>query len=80
MHVLTTRTEQKILASMKRVKLGNDFRSNVSLGATVEPVKLTKEQEETPAFSLLLVKISCFPSSFSFRLQYNNCMLKSTTC
>ena len=41
-HVLTTRTKQKILASMKRVKLGNDFRSNVSLGATVEPIEITK--------------------------------------
>ena len=57
-HVLTTRTEQKILASMKRIKLGNDFRSNVSLGATVEPVKLTKEQEE---IALKVAKISGMP-------------------
>lgn len=57
-HVLTTRTKQKILASMKRVKLGNDFRSNVSLGATVEPVKITKEQEE---IALKVAKISGMP-------------------
>ena len=31
---------------MKRVKLGGDFRSNVSLGAEAEPVKLTSEQEQ----------------------------------
>ena len=46
-HVLTMRTEQKILASMKRVKISGDFRSNVSLGATAEKVKITKEQEES---------------------------------
>ena len=43
---------------MKRRKLGNDFRSNVSLGATVEPVKLTKEQEE---IALKVAKISGMP-------------------
>ena len=57
-HVLTTRTGQKILASMKRIKLGNDFRSNVSLGATVEPVEITKEQEE---IALKVAKISGMP-------------------
>lgn len=57
-HVLTSRTNQKILASMKRVKLGNDFRSNVSLGATVEPITLTKEQEE---IALKVAKISGMP-------------------
>ena len=44
-HVLTLRDKQIILAAMKRVKLGGDFRSNVSLGAEAEPVKLTPEQE-----------------------------------
>lgn len=45
-HVLTLRDRQVILAAMKRVKINNDFRSNVSLGATAEPVKLTPEQEQ----------------------------------
>lgn len=45
-HVLTLRNKQKILACMKRVKIGGDFRSNVSLGAEAEPVTLTPEQEQ----------------------------------
>lgn len=45
-HVLTLRDRQIILAAMKRIKIGGDFRSNVSLGAEAEPVKLTKEQEQ----------------------------------
>jgi len=45
-HVLTLRNKQVILACMKRIKIANDFRSNVSLGATAEPVKLTPEQEQ----------------------------------
>lgn len=45
-HVLTLRTKQVILAAMKRVKIGSDFRSNVSLGATAKKVKLSKEQEQ----------------------------------
>ncbi len=45
-HVLTLRNKQVILAAMKRVKLNGDFRSNVSLGATAESVKLTPEQEQ----------------------------------
>lgn len=45
-HVLTLRDKQVILACMKRVKIGGDFRSNVSLGAEAEPVKLTPEQEQ----------------------------------
>lgn len=57
-HVLTMRTEQKILAAMKRVKIGGDFRSNVSLGATAEKVELTKEQEE---IALKVAKISGMP-------------------
>lgn len=57
-HVLTMRTEQKILASMKRQKIGGDFRSNVSLGATAIPVQLTPEQEE---IALKVAKISGMP-------------------
>lgn len=57
-HVLTMRTGQKILASMKRKKLGKDFRSNISLGATAEKVSLTKEQEE---LALKVAKISGMP-------------------
>lgn len=45
-HVLTLRNKQVILAAMKRIKIKSDFRSNVSLGATAEPVKLTPEQEQ----------------------------------
>lgn len=45
-HVLTLRDKQIILGAMKRIKLSGDFRSNVSLGATAEKVKLTKEQEQ----------------------------------
>lgn len=45
-HVLTLRDRQIILGAMKRVKIGGDFRSNVSLGATAESVKLTHEQEQ----------------------------------
>lgn len=57
-HVLTLRTHQVILAAMKRVKLGGDFRSNVSLGAEAEPVKLTPEQEQ---IALKAAKISHLP-------------------
>lgn len=57
-HVLTLRSSQKILAAMKRVKLGGDFRSNVSLGAEAEPVKLTPEQEQ---IALKTAKISHLP-------------------
>jgi hypothetical protein len=45
-HVLTLRDRQVILGAMKRVQLTGDFRSNKSLGAETEPVKLTKEQEQ----------------------------------
>lgn len=45
-HVLSFNNTQKIIASMKRVKIDGDFRSNVSLGATVEKVELTEEQKE----------------------------------
>lgn len=57
-HVLTLRDRQLILAAMKRVKIGGDFRSNVSLGAEAEPVKLTPEQEQ---IALKAAKISHLP-------------------
>lgn len=57
-HVLTLRDKQIILAAMKRVKLGGDFRSNVSLGAEAEPIKLTKEQEQ---IALKTAKLSKLP-------------------
>lgn len=57
-HVVTLNNEQKIIASMKRVKISGDFRSNVSLGATAEKVDLTKEQEE---IALKVAKISGMP-------------------
>ena len=56
-HVLTLRDKQIILAAMKRVKLGGDFRSNVSLGAKAEPVKLTPEQEQIALKTALLSKL-----------------------
>lgn len=56
-HVLTLRTKQVILAAMKRVKLGGDFRSNVSLGAEAEPVKLTPEQEQIALKTASLSKL-----------------------
>lgn len=36
----------EILAAMKRNKIENDFRSNVSLGATTESIELSDEQKE----------------------------------
>lgn len=57
-HVLTLRSRQVILAAMKRVKIGGDFRSNVSLGAEAEPVKLTPEQEQ---IALKAAKVSHLP-------------------
>lgn len=56
-HVLTLRNKQVILACMKRVKLGGDFRSNVSLGAEAEPVKLTPEQEQIALRTAMLSKL-----------------------
>lgn len=56
-HVLTLRDKQVILAAMKRVKLGGDFRSNVSLGATAEPVTLTPEQEQIALKCAMLSKL-----------------------
>lgn len=56
-HVLTLRTKQVILAAMKRVKLGGDFRSNVSLGAEAEPIKLTPEQEQIALKTAMLSKL-----------------------
>lgn len=57
-HVLTLRNKQIILGAMKRVKIGGDFRSNVSLGASAEKVKLTPEQEQ---IALKTAKISHLP-------------------
>ena len=57
-HVLTMRTEQHILAAMKRVKISGDFRSNVSLGATAEPVELSEEQKE---IALKVAQVSGMP-------------------
>lgn len=56
-HVLTLRDKQVILAAMKRVKLSGDFRSNVSLGAEAEPVKLTPEQEQIALRTAQLSKL-----------------------
>ena len=56
-HVLTLRNNQVILAAMKRIKIGNDFRSNVSLGATAEPVTLTPEQEQIALKTAQLSKL-----------------------
>lgn len=56
-HVLTLRDKQIILAAMKRIKLGGDFRSNVSLGAEAEPVKLTPEQEQIALKTAQLSKL-----------------------
>lgn len=56
-HVLTLRDKQIILAAMKRVKLGGDFRSNVSLGAEAEKVKLTPEQEQIALKTAQLSKL-----------------------
>ena len=56
-HVLTLRTKQVILAAMKRIKIKSDFRSNVSLGASAEPVKLTPEQEQIALRTAQLSKL-----------------------
>lgn len=56
-HVLTLRDKQVILAQMKRVKIGGDFRSNVSLGASAEAVKLTPEQEQIALRTAALSKL-----------------------
>ena len=56
-HVLTLRNKQVILAAMKRIKIGNDFRSNVSLGATAETVELTPEQEQIALKTAQLSKL-----------------------
>lgn len=56
-HVLTLRDKQVILGAMKRVKISGDFRSNISLGATAEPVKLTSEQEQIALKSALYSKL-----------------------
>lgn len=45
-HVFTIGDEQFVLCALKRHKLKNDFRSNISLGATVSDYKLTDKQLE----------------------------------
>lgn len=56
-HVLTMNGKQVILGAMKRVKLGGDFRSNVSLGAEAEPIELTKEQEQIALKTAMISKM-----------------------
>ena len=65
-HVLNLKSGQHILAAMKRDKIEGDFRSNVSLGAKTEQIKLTKEQEElainaAKAMNLLWVGVDIMP-------------------
>lgn len=45
-HVLNLKSGSYILAAMKRDKLKDDFRSNVSLGAKTEQVELTDQQKK----------------------------------
>jgi len=45
-HVLTTKTKQTILCSMQRNQIDDDFRTNVSLGASTKKIELSKEQEK----------------------------------
>ena len=56
-HVLTLRNKQVILGAMKRVQLGGDFRSNVSLGATAEKIELTDEQKKIALDTAKLSKL-----------------------
>lgn len=56
-HVLTLRNKQVILAAMKRIKINNDFRSNVSLGASAERVVLTHDQERIALKTAQLSKL-----------------------
>lgn len=57
-HVLSLRNQQIILGAMKRVKIKGDFRSNVSLGAIAEKIKLTPQQED---IALRAAKVSKLP-------------------
>lgn len=54
-HVITLGENQTIIGAMKRKKLGDDFRSNISLGAVGEPVELSEEQKN---IALKVAKIS----------------------
>lgn len=45
-HVIKTRESVEIIGAMKRNKIDNDFRSNVSLGATTEKVTLSEAQKK----------------------------------
>ena len=44
--VRTIVMDGKVISSMKRNRIGGDFRSNFSLGGTVESYKLSKEEEK----------------------------------
>lgn len=54
-HVITLGEKQTIIGAMKRKKLGDDFRSNISLGAVGEKIELTEEQKD---IALKVAKIS----------------------
>lgn len=54
-HVITLGDKQTIIGVMKRKKLGDDFRSNISLGAVGEKIELTEEQRN---IALMVAKIS----------------------
>lgn len=54
-HVITLGEKQTIIGAMKRKKLGDDFRSNISLGAVGEKIELTEEQKN---IALKVAKIS----------------------
>ena len=57
-HVLNLKSGQYVLCAMKRNKIEGDFRSNVSLGATTEEVKLTPEQEKLAIEAAKIMELS----------------------
>lgn len=57
-HVLTTKTGQTIMCAMQRNKLDDDFRSNVSLGASTKKIELSEQQEK---LALSVAKASGMP-------------------
>lgn len=54
-HVITLGEKQTIIGAMKRKKIGDDFRSNISLGSVGEKIELTEEQKN---IALKVAKIS----------------------
>ena len=58
----------EVLACMKRNKIEKDFRSNVSLGATTDEYKLSKEQEEI----VRSIKESRIQASYLGRFMFRN--------